>query len=141
MLAALLPILGTIGEKIAASLFPDPAQQAQRDALKTQLQTAALDHAAAIEQAAAENVKAEIASGSWLAKSWRPITMLIFVALIVARWMGWTAANMTPAEYLEIYGLMKIGLGGYVIGRSAEKVAPAVISAITGKFGGGNDAP
>jgi hypothetical protein len=37
---------------------------------------------------------------------------------------------MTEAEYLEVYSLIKIGLGGYVLGRSAEKIAPGVIGAI-----------
>ena len=59
--------------------------------------------------------------------------MLVFVCLIVARWLGWTADNMSEAEYLELYDLMKIGLGGYVVGRSAEKIAPALIDKLKSK--------
>jgi len=61
------------------------------------------------------------------------LTMLTFVALIVARWLGWTAPGMSEAEYLSLYDLMKIGLGGYVVGRTVEKVAPGLLDKFTTK--------
>lgn len=61
--------------------------------------------------------------GNWLQKSWRPIVMLIFTALIVARWLGWSAPNLAPEEYLKLWDIVELGLGGYVIGRSVEKIA------------------
>ena len=63
------------------------------------------------------------AGGSFLASNWRPITMLTFVALIVMWWFGFTPERATDALMLELFQLIKIGLGGYVVGRSAEKVA------------------
>lgn len=56
-----------------------------------------------------------------------PLTMLGFVALIVARWLGWSAPNLAEAEALKLWDIVEIGLGGYVIGRSAEKVLPGII--------------
>lgn len=76
-------------------------------------------------------VQAEAASTNWLAASWRPITMLTFVALIVARWFGMAAPNLDPAEYLKLWDIVNLGLGGYVIGRSVEKVTPAIAGAIS----------
>lgn len=61
--------------------------------------------------------------GNWLQKSWRPIVMLIFTALIVARWLGWSAPNLSQEEYMALWSIVELGLGGYVIGRSAEKIA------------------
>jgi hypothetical protein len=133
MLNLLLPILGNIGSKIAANLFPDPADEQKRQAAEHQFTLGVMQHANAIEQAAAEVAKAEAASGHWLAANWRPITMLVFVGLIVARWWGLTAPGMTEAEYLSIYDLVKIGLGGYVVGRSAEKIVPAITEAMRRK--------
>lgn len=75
-------------------------------------------------------VQAEAASSNWLASSWRPITMLTFVGLIVARWFGWAAPNLTEAEYLKLWDIVELGLGGYVIGRSVEKVAPTIADAL-----------
>jgi hypothetical protein len=78
----------------------------------------------------AEIVKTEAASSNWLAASWRPLTMLIFVGLIVARWFGWAAPNLADAEYLKLWDIVELGLGGYVIGRTVEKVTPQIADAI-----------
>ena len=53
--------------------------------------------------------------------------MLTFVALIVARWLGWSAPGLAEAEALKLWDIVEIGLGGYVIGRSAEKILPALV--------------
>lgn len=80
--------------------------------------------------AQADIVKTEAASSNWLAASWRPIVMLTFTALIVARWFGWAAPNLSPEEYIKLWDIVELGLGGYVIGRSVEKVAPEIARAI-----------
>jgi Holin of 3TMs, for gene-transfer release len=130
MLSMLLPLLSSIAGKVAGNLFPDPADKAKADAAQQQFVLGLMEHADAIEQSAAEIVKAEAASGNWLASSWRPITMLVFVSLIVARWFGYAAPGMSEAEILSLWDIVKLGLGGYVVGRSAEKVLPQVIAAL-----------
>lgn len=130
MFTAILGVLSPILGKVAANLFPDPADELKRIALEQQLQSQILSQAAAIEQAAAEVVKAEAQSENWLVSSWRPITMLTFVALIVAKWLGFTAPGVSEAIEIELMNLVQIGLGGYVIGRSAEKIAPSIAAAL-----------
>ena len=56
--------------------------------------------------------------------------MLTFGGLIVARWLGWSAPNITEAEVLKLWSIVELGLGGYVIGRSVEKVVPAIAGAL-----------
>jgi len=68
----------------------------------------------------AEVVKTEM-KGSWLQRNWRPILMMVFAGLLVARWFGYTIAIDQSLE-LELMSIIKIGLGGYVVGRSAEKI-------------------
>lgn len=75
---------------------------------------------------AAGIIKTEAASEHWLAACWRPITMLTFAALIVARWFGWAAPDLAEAEYLKLWDIVEFGLGGYVIGRSVEKSLPSL---------------
>ena len=130
MFQLLLPLLSSIGGQVAKNLFPDPADETKRKEAEHQFTLGVMQHANQIEQAAAEVVKAEAASSHWLAANWRPLTMLTFVGLVVARWMGWTAPGMTESEYLSIYDLIKIGIGGYVVGRSAEKIVPAITEAM-----------
>jgi hypothetical protein len=126
MLPALIPILAPILGKVVGNLFPDPEQKAKAEA---EMFKTLLEHQGQIESAAASIIKAEAESESWLASSWRPITMLVFVALIVARWFGFAAPELAPEEYIKLWSIVEFGLGGYVIGRSVEKVAPSIASA------------
>lgn len=70
-------------------------------------------------QAQANIVNSEAKSEHWLTATWRPITMLTFLALAVGDSMGWLEAPLRD----EAWELLQLGLGGYVVGRSAEKLA------------------
>ncbi|WP_444917636.1 3TM-type holin [Microbulbifer sp. JMSA003] len=76
-------------------------------------------------KAATQVITAEASGESWLQRNWRPVTMLTFVGLIVAHWVGWTAENLSEDQTLALLEIVKIGLGGYVVGRSAEKAMKA----------------
>jgi hypothetical protein len=118
-----------VGSKLIDRFFPDPTQKAQAQlALLEMAQKGEL----AEFSARADIVKTEAASENWLASSWRPILMLTFGAMIVARWFGWAAPNLSEAEYLKLWSIVELGLGGYVIGRSVEKTMPAVAAALKG---------
>jgi len=118
-----------VGGKLIDRLWPDKAQQDQaRLALLELAQKGEL----AELTGRAEIVKTEAASSHWLAASWRPILMLTFGALIVARWLGWSAPGISEAEVLKLWDIVELGLGGYVIGRSAEKIIPAAAAAMKG---------
>jgi len=73
-------------------------------------------------------IAAEANSQSFIARNWRPITMLAFVSVTVGQALGWL--HMTDAYATQFMDLVKIGLGGYVVGRSLEKVAPSLVTAI-----------
>ncbi|MGA0895611.1 MAG: 3TM-type holin [Ilumatobacteraceae bacterium] len=119
-------VLG-IGGKLIDRLWPDPEQRAQAQlALMELAQKGELTEL--VERASI--VKAEAQSDHWLAATWRPVLMLTFGALIVARWFGWAAPNLTEAEYLKLWDIVELGLGGYVIGRSAEKIVPSIAEAL-----------
>jgi len=120
---ALIPVIGSVIEKIAPD--KDAAAKMKHEAI-----LALSERRSDIEKAAASIIQAEAASSSWLASSWRPITMLTFVALIVSRWFGWSAPNLSEAEALALWDIVELGLGGYVIGRTAEKITPSVVDAI-----------
>ena len=68
-------------------------------------------------------LREEIRGESWLQRNWRPVTMLTFTFLIVLHWLGFTAKNLDEQQVISLLEIVKVGLGGYVIGRSAEKVA------------------
>lgn len=116
-----------VGGKLIDRLWPDPAQ---RDQAKLQLLDMAQKGELAEFAGRAEIVKTEAASSHWLAANWRPLVMLTFAGLIVARWFGWAAPNLSEAEYLKLWSIVEFGLGGYVVGRSVEKIAGPIADAV-----------
>lgn len=127
MMHALIPALAPIIGQIVSSLFQDPKEKAKAEA-ETIRQL--LAHQADIESAAAKIINTEAASTHWLAANWRPLTMIVFVGLIVARWFGWAAPGLAEAEYIKLWSIVEFGLGGYVVGRSVEKIAPSIASSL-----------
>lgn len=125
LLPAMLPVLGDLFKR----WFPDPAEaaKAQQD-----MMMALLSQQSALNAAAGDIIKAEAQSEHWLAACWRPILMLTFGALIVARWLGWSAPGIAEAEVLKLWDIVQLGLGGYVIGRSAEKIVPRLAQVVAG---------
>jgi Holin of 3TMs, for gene-transfer release len=116
-----------IGTALIDRIFPDPQAAA---AAKLKLFELQQSGELATLTAQSSIITAEVNSQSWLTRSWRPILMLTFGALIVARWLGWTAPNLSEAEYLKLWDIVQIGIGGYTIGRSAETVASTIAQAI-----------
>lgn len=121
MIQALLPVIG----KVFDSIFPNKEQAAEAKLKLMELQMSGgmkeLEQAGAI-------ITAEANSEHWLVAAWRPITMLVFVAII--------ANNYILAPYIDLFfetdvtlvlpdqmwDLLKLGLGGYVVGRTGEKM-------------------
>ena len=72
-------------------------------------------------------IVAEAQSTSYLTSNWRPITMLVFVFIIANNYIlyPYFSLFMEEAPRLEIppdmWDLLKIGLGGYIVSRGVEK--------------------
>ena len=121
-LLSLLPIVGDVLDKI----IPDPAAQAEA---KLKLMELAQKGEFTEMTTKADIIKAEANSESWLAQSWRPIMMLTFGALIVARWLGYAAPGISQEEVLKLWNIVELGITGYVVGRSVEKIVPSITEA------------
>lgn len=90
-----------------------------------------LDYEKQLLQSRAQIITAEAQGQSWIQRSWRPITMLTFLALVVCDSFGLLAFRLSD----QAWELLKIGLGGYVVGRTVEKVAPNALDRIFRKDG------
>src|SRR5712664_1815138 len=96
--------------------------QEQVLAAQTELSMKAMDLQTQLTDAQAKVITAEITSQSWLARNWRPILMLTFTFIVAWNYIIVPIAGATPATIPpDMWTLMKIGVGGYIIGRSAEK--------------------
>jgi len=87
-----------------------------------------MDYEKSLAEGRAKVIAAEAQGQGALQRNWRPITMLTFLALVVADAFGLLAFRLAP----EAWTLLQIGLGGYVVGRSVEKVAPSLFKAKEG---------
>lgn len=119
----IIPVVGNILDKI----IPDP-----KAAAEAKLKMLELTQKGELTEitAKADIIKTEAASEHWLAASWRPILMLTFGGLIVARWLGYSAPGLSEAEILKLWDIVELGIGGYVVGRSAEKIVPAIATTV-----------
>ena len=113
---SLLPMVGKVLDRVL------PDKQA-REAAKLQL--AELEQSGELQEIAtkANVVMTELQGDSWLQRSWRPLVMLFLTVCVGAHWFGFTPENLTPEDIEGMMTLIQLGLGGYVVGRSAEKVA------------------
>lgn len=71
-------------------------------------------------------IVAEAQGQSWMQRNWRPITMLTFLTLVVLDSFDLLAWRLSE----HAWELLQIGIGGYVLGRSAEKVVPVIAGAM-----------
>ena len=108
------------------------ALKAQILGIQTSFLSKTLDLEAQILAAKSSIILAEIKSESWITRNWRPIVMLSLMASVMAFWFGLTPETemLTEAVILTMFGLVKIGLGGYIASRGAEKVIPKVVEAL-----------
>lgn len=68
-------------------------------------------------------VLAEV-NGNKLQRSWRPIIMLAFGFIVIYEYFISKVFGLPPADLpTKFWDLLEIGLGGFVIGRSVEKIA------------------
>jgi hypothetical protein len=64
------------------------------------------------------------ANGNWLQRSWRPILMLAFGFIVIyVKFIAPLFDLRIPPLENEFWNLLQLGIGGYVVGRSAEKIA------------------
>ena len=127
----MLPLLTALAGPVIKGIFGtiDEAVEDKdlANKLKNDLQSKVMNILETEIKAAADIIKAEINSDSWMAKNWRPLTMLVFVFIIANNYILYPYLQLflSSGTKLDIppdmWALLKIGLGGYVVGRSVEK--------------------
>lgn len=72
-------------------------------------------------------IQAEAQSEHWVTATWRPITMLTFCALVVLDALGILESLSGHKLAGEAWTLLQLGIGGYTVGRTAEKITEGVL--------------
>ncbi len=120
------PITGALnlGSKILDKIFPD-----KNEAAKAKLALLELEQNGQLQEMVESSkiIQSEANSEHWIAATWRPITMLTFVVIIANNYILYPYLSLfwenAPSLALppQMWDLLKIGLGGYVVGRTVEK--------------------
>ena len=127
MLNAIAPLAKILFSTIENSV-PDKDLQAK---LKADLQTQLMQSHTQELTAAAKIIEAEAKAG-WFASSWRPLLMYVLIFILVWNYILGPVVKIFTGAVIsfelpgDVWGLLQIGLGGYVVGRSAESVARTI---------------
>jgi hypothetical protein len=124
-------IIGMIDKSI-----PDATRAEE---LKAQIQTMLLQFQSQMLQSATQVILAEAQGQSWLQRNWRPLLMLTCIVIIFNNYVlypymkaifHWGVALELPPD---LWTMLQVGVGGYVVGKSAETIATQVASIIANK--------
>ena len=136
MIGALLPVIAPLLGDVVKRVLPEDKDK--RAEIEREINMALISNSAQIEQAAASVILAEAKSEHWITATWRPILMLTITAIVAWNFLLGALVELivkiTTGDEMpltiplpdELWNLLMIGVGGYVVGRSAEKVAEKV---------------
>jgi hypothetical protein len=122
------PVFGVIDKLVADADL--------KERLKAELEQRAIDHESEVAKARRDVVIAEIAAESWMTRHWRPCLMFTIIGFLVLYGVILPLADLIagrPVAFAPRWGdvpegmwtLLTLGVGGYVGGRSLEKLAAA----------------
>jgi len=128
---AAIPVIGQVLEGVLGIVDKAVLDKDKANEIKSQVQLALMqmDYSSFDKEieARARIITAE-AQGSWIQRSWRPILMLTIIAIVANNYLifpymdllGYKATMLALPD--RLWGLMEIGVGGYIVGRSGEKI-------------------
>jgi hypothetical protein len=118
----MINLIGPIAGALFKSIDKVIDNKGDAEKLKANIQQRIIAGELAELEGAAKIIQAE-AQGGFLQRNWRPMMMLVFAGLMVAHWFGLTAPNIPESVQNSLLNIIMIGIGGYTVGRSGEKIA------------------
>jgi len=126
-LPALIPLLAPLLGDIVKKVVPDKnlAEKIERETT-----LALIQKSDSLTQIQGEIVLAEAKSDSWITSSWRPLLMMVSVLIIAINFlvipvvaMAYPPVTSNMVDFPnQLWTLLQIGVGGYIVGRSGEKI-------------------
>ena len=131
------PLMGLIEGPIFSiidKLIPDPTLKAK---LKAEIEAKTLAHEDEVIKTQRDILISELSQGSLLTRSWRPVLMYMIILFLLVYGLMLPIVDLFTTQpvvfsprWREIpdglWNLLGLGVGGYVGGRSLEKIAVAV---------------
>ena len=122
----MLNLIGALAAPVINGLFNavDQAVEDKDEAnrIKAKLQEMVLTGQMKEIEEAASVIRSEATGESWLQRNWRPMLMCLFGVIVANNYIvvplfGTPMTDIPP----DMWDLLKLGIGGYVVGRSVEK--------------------
>ena len=116
-----------MADSIVKRILPEKASESDILGAKTLIEKAVQDRESLLLASQRDIILAEATSDSWLTKNWRPLLMLLITFIIFNNFVIYPYLSLFTSKAVvlplpdDLWQLMKIGVGGYVVGRSAEK--------------------
>jgi hypothetical protein len=109
-----------------------------RRKLEAELQGRLTDHLGKAQELEQAVVLAEVKSEHWLTRSWRPVLMLSLLAYVLFVGLGLPLVDLLAGHAVafnprwqilppQFWDFLQVGVGGYIGGRTLEKVAGQMI--------------
>ena len=134
-----IPLIGEVisgASKILDKFFPSPEDKAKAEALLAQVQNdlekAILTHREKLFTETGSVIKTEMSGQSNVQRNWRPHLMYVFMGILVWNYMafpilhGFFPILKEMPVPPEMWNLLNLGVGGYIGGRTLEKVLPDI---------------
>lgn len=129
ILSALSPILSKVFDVVDKSISDKDLALKLKNELNEQLLKSGTEEL----KASARIVEAEAKAG-WFVSSWRPLLMYVLIFILVWNYIigplvKVLSHNLTIITFElpgDVWTLLQIGLGGYVVGRSGESIARTI---------------
>ena len=136
-----------LAAQLAVGLFQGPVTKALealvsdlelRRKLAAELEQQVMAYMSKSAELGAGVVLAEVQSEHWLTRSWRPLLMIILMGFLILAGLILPVADLVVGYKLpfeprwqvlpsDFWSFLSIGMGGYIGGRSLEKVAGIVM--------------
>lgn len=123
-----LQIIAPLAKMLFSTIDKAIPDKDQAEKLKFQLNQQLLKSSTEELKAAASIVEAE-AKSNWFAASWRPLLMYVLIFILVWNYILGPIIKIIFGSVItfelpgDVWTLLQIGLGGYVVGRSGESIA------------------
>lgn len=122
------PITGLIDSLHTSQEEKDKAKLALIEA-EAAFQIKAMEYEAKIAEQQASVIRAEAQGQSWLQRNWRPLLMLSLTVILINNYIFVPYLSTAFPDKIKVlefpagfWGLLTLGVGGYIAGRTVEKV-------------------
>jgi len=126
-LVSAVPIIGKMLDSAFSVIDKAVEDKDLANEIKARLKTQDYSYLETELQNRANIIVAEVQGKSWLQRNWRPGLMALFGCIIANNYiiypylsLFWSSAP-TMEVPPDLWALLKLGIGGYIIGRSVEK--------------------